>query len=338
MMTANKPSGADGRGEWLFDVREAIDDEKKLQELALRRKRLGIVFFLMSSKDNKKIDSDARQRVGELAAIIDPTQAEADNDDGVEWRRPGDKACWEFDKHRHLRSEAPVGLADITREILQRHAWGNFDAAAGIDCQSKPHIPTAVAKLFGDPDRPLYRFIDEHVEIGRELTEERFLEGFEDRLGDRYDRENVLWIFDASSIWQGPKHDFDGGERPSGDVFGGDGWAVVPSQPPAKKSKTGRGRNPFVDERLQLFNELLRQGRIEIDPVRCPWLSECVRLATTKKDTGRRRLVGNQYAHMIDAATYVVWRLEPRPGQRVSNDMSGFGALKDFKRNPYAKR
>jgi hypothetical protein len=37
-------------------------------------------------------------------------------------------------------------------------------------------------------------------------------------------------------------------------------------------------------------------------------------LATTKKDTGRRRLVGNQYAHMIDAATYVVWRLERRRG------------------------
>jgi hypothetical protein len=67
MMTGNKPSGADSRGEWLFDVREAIDDERKLNELALKRERLGIVFFVMSSKDNKKIDAPARKRVGRLA-------------------------------------------------------------------------------------------------------------------------------------------------------------------------------------------------------------------------------------------------------------------------------
>lgn len=314
LMTANKPRAGDSRGEWLFDLKDAIDDENKAQAAKNKREPLGIKYFLLSSKDNKKIDQPARRRVGRLAAIIDPTQAEADEDDSNDWKRPGDKACWEFDKHRHLHAEPRIGLTDVTKEIASRHYWGEWIAVPGIDFQGKPHIPCAVVKCFGDPERPVYQFVDEHVEPGQKLTEELFLEGFETRLGHLYTRDTILWVCDASSTWQGPRHDFEGGERPSSEVFEGDGWSIIPSQPPAKNSKTGRGRNPYVDERLQLFNELLRTERIRIDPVRCPWLVECVREATTKRDTGRRRLVANKYAHMIDAATYPIWRLERRPG------------------------
>lgn len=313
MMAANRPRAGDSRGEWLYDLKEAIDDEIKTQAEAHGRAPLGAVYFNFSSKQNTKIDQPARKRVGRLAGIIDPATAEADNDDAVDWKRPGERACWEFDKRRHLRPAPQVGLVDCTREILQRHAWGDWDAAGGLDCQSKPHIPTAVLKCFGDPEKPLYCFVDEHVEVGRSLTEEQFLDGFAEAHGDRYRKENLLWIIDNSSIWQGPKHDFDGGERPSGDVLEGYGWTVIGAQAPAPNSKTGRGRNPRVDERLQLYNELLRQDRIWIDPKRCPWLIECHREALTKRDTGRRRLVGNLYAHMIDAATYPIWRLERRP-------------------------
>jgi hypothetical protein len=314
MMTANKPSARDSRGEWLFDVKDAIDDEIKAAAAEKKREPLGIKYFLLSSKNNTKIDQPARRRVGRLAAIIDPAQAEADEDDGDEWKRPGDKACWEYDKHRHLHAVPVIGITDVTRHVASRVYWGDWDAIPGIDFQGKPHIACAVIRCFGDPELPVFHFVDEHVEKGKALTEERFIEGFEARLGTTYTRENSLWVCDASSTWQGPRHDFEGGERPSSDVFEGDGWTMIPSQPPAKNSKTGRGRNPFVDERLQLFNELLRKDRIRIDPVRCPWLTECVREATTKRDTGRRRLVGNEYAHMIDAATYPIWRMERRPG------------------------
>lgn len=315
MMTANKPRANDSRGEWLFDLKEAIEDEVHAQASALKREALGIRYFLMSSKNNRKIDQPARRRVGRLAAIIDPTTAEADNDDGTEWKRPGDKACWEFDKHKHLHMPPRIGLREVTAEVAQPHFWGEWGGVAGIDFQGKPHIPTAVLQIYGDPNRPLYCFVDEYVEIGKALTEELFLEGFELIHGERYKRDGLLWICDASSTWQGPRHDFEGGERPSSEVFEGAGWTIIPSQAPVKTSKTGRGRNPRVDERLQLFNELLRQDRIRIDPKRCPWLVECIREATTKRMTGRRVLVGNQYAHMIDAATYPIWRLEPRPGR-----------------------
>jgi hypothetical protein len=32
-----------------------------------------------------------------------------------------------------------------------------------------------------------------------------------------------------------------------------------------------------------------------------------------------------------------VWRLERRPGQRYDNDLTGFGAVKNFKRDPYKR-
>lgn len=317
IMTANKPR-EDSRGEWLFDLKEAIDDELKSQTAAQNREKLGVKFFGLSSKNNTKIDQPARKRVGKIAAIIDPTTAEADDDDGTEWKRPGEFAFWEFDKHRDVHATPRVGAVDVTRQLAQMLFYGDWDAVAGIDFQAKPNIPATVIRCFGDPDRPIYWFVDEFVERGRQLTEQRFLEGFEERFGPdssdpRYTRDNLLWVCDASSFWQGARHDFEGEELPSADYFEGDGWAIVPSQAPAKNSKTGRARNPPVDQRLQLFNELLRQNRIKFDPHRVPWLLECARLATTQRLAGRRNLVGNQYAHMIDAATYPIWRLERRP-------------------------
>lgn len=315
MMSANRPSESDTRGEWLFDLREAIDDEIKTKAAALKREPLGIRFFLMSSKHNTKIDAPARKRVGRLAAIIDPSQAAADNDDGREWKRPGDKACWEFDKHKHLHAlPAPeFRRIEVTQQVARRHYYLEHCAGiAGGDFQFKPHIVGAVARLFGDADAPEYHFVDEHVEP--RATEEQFLEGFEERLGSRYTRDDTLWVLDASAFWQGARHDFEANERASSEVLIGDGWVAVPPQPP--RGKTGRGRNPPVDERLSLFNEAMRHDRIKIDPIRCPWLAECAREATTKRDTGKRRLVANKWAHGIDAMSYVVWLCEPRPDDR----------------------
>lgn len=311
VMTANKPSASDTRGEWMFDLREAIDDEAKTAAAALKREPLGIRFFLMSSKNNTKIDAPARKRVGRLAAIIDPTQAEADNDDGSEWKRPGDKACWEFDKHKHLHALPADGFrrVEVTLQVAQRHHYlADCGAIVGGDFQFKPHIIGAFARLFGDPDRPEYHFVDEHVEP--RATEEQFIEGINERL-PAYKRESTLWVLDASAFWQGAQHDFEANERLSSEVLLGDGWACVPPQP--AKGKTGRARNPPVDERLSLFNEMFRQGRLKIDPKRCPWLAECAREATTKRETGRRHLVANKWAHGIDAMSYVVWLCEPKP-------------------------
>lgn len=313
ILAANPPAAGNTRGEWMFDLKDAIDDERVGLAKGAKLEPLGVKYFHVDSKKNKAIDQIARRRAGRIVTIIDPSLKTGDVEG--EWRRPVERAIWEFDKHKHLHA-LPVPefrRIEVTQQVARRHYYLEHCAGiAGGDFQFKPHIVGAVARLFGDADAPEYHFVDEHVEP--RATEEQFLEGFEERLGSRYTRDDTLWVLDASAFWQGAHHDFEANERTSSEVLIGDGWVAIPPQPP--RGKTGRGRNPPVDERLSLYNEAMRQDRIKIDPIRCPWLAECAREATTKRDTGKRRLVANKWAHGIDAMSYVVWLCEPRPDDR----------------------
>lgn len=313
LLAANRPSEHDSHAEWLYDLKEAIDDELRLQAQQHQREPLGAVFFGFKSKDNTKIDQPARRRVARLAAIIDPAQAAADDDDAdAPWRKPGDRASVEFDKHRHVALVPELGARDCTQQVLERCGfWGEHDAAAGVDFQDKPHIASTVARFFGDPDAPLVQFVDEHID---KADERRYLDGFFSRFGPLrgYSRSRLAWIGDASGSWQTGKHDGEG-ERTSFSIWKDEGCEILPPQDPV--GDTGRARNPFVDDQLQLWNELLRTDRLRLDPKRCPWLIECAREAKTKRDNGRRRIVQNKYAHALAAALYLVWRVWSRSGE-----------------------
>ena len=316
LLTANPPSADNSRGWWMFELKDAIDEELRLKaKIAKPGEPLGAVYFNMSSKDNPFIDQPARKKVGRLAKIIDKNQGEAD--DSGEWKRPGDKALYEFDKLTHLEGVPQLGATDITRELAEVHEFGEWEAIAGIDFQRKPFIVSGILRCFGDPESPIYWYQDELV-VPR-CTVEEFCEVFAEKFGDRYTPQNLLWIGDASSSWQGLAHDFEGGERVAFDIMEDYGWRIIPPQAPKEKADgtpaTGRGRNPLVDMRLNLANEVLRskpKPRLFIDPVRCPWLAECAREATTKRTAGRLHLLNNNWAHAIDAMTYPIWRLEPR--------------------------
>lgn len=309
---AANPPGGNSRGEWMFDLKDAIDDEAFAIRKNEKREPLGIKYFHLDSKKNKAIDQIARRRAGRIATIIDPTLAAGDVEG--EWRRPVEKACWEFDKHRHYGPAPQVGIRDITRTVVNERSgeYGDWAYVAGTDLQTKPHIVTVIYRVFGDIDDPMFCAVDEFTGE-RRWTEELYLEAFRERF-PQYTPETLLFIMDASSDWQGTQHDFENGERDSFSVWRDDGWTVVQPQESKGRGKPGRGRNPNIDDRLQLFNELLRRDRWRVDEKRCPWTAECVRQATTKRETGRRRLVGNKYAHDIDAATYPLWRLARKPG------------------------
>lgn len=310
ILAANPPAGGNSRGEWLFDLKEAIDDELVALAKGAKIDPLGVKYFHVESKKNKAIDQLARRRAGRIVSIIDPRLTSGDVEG--EWRRPVDLAAWEFDKHKHLRPVPQIVSKDITRDVASEQCYGDWTTAAGIDFQNKPHIPAAFAQMFGDPEDPTFYFVGEFVGERRE-TEEQFLERFEDIAPKRgWTRQSLLWIGDASGDWQGSKHDFDGEERHSFTVFRDDGWEIIPSQLPRPGNKTGRGKNPDIGDRLQLVNELLRRGRVFIDQAKCPWLAECFRKTETKREDGKRRLVSNRYAHMFDAATYLIWRLSPK--------------------------
>ena len=307
VILAANPPGDDGRGEWMFDLKEALDDERVALAKGQKVEPLGVRFFHFDSKKNRSIDQVSRRRAGRIAGLINPKNKAGDVEG--EWRRPIDRAAWEFDKHRHLHTAPQIGVRDITQQLLADHDGNGCVAAAGIDFQNRPHIVCAVARCYGDPDDPIIAFVGEHVGERRQ-SEEQFLETFEEYAKPKgWTRESLLWIGDASSSWQGPRHDFEHEERDSFSVFREAGWEIVPSREPAPNSKTGRGRNPDIADRLQLINERLRRDRVLIDPNACPWIAECFAKAQTKREDGKRKLKGDRYAHGFDAATYLIHRI-----------------------------
>jgi hypothetical protein len=317
ILAANPPTGASGRGEWLFDLKEALDDERIAIARGAKVEPLGVKYFHVDSKKNKAIDQIARRRAGRIVSVIAPSMTAGDVEG--EWRRPVDLAAWEFDKRRHLKPIPQIGCPrDVTVEAARRQTRGTWPVVGGIDFQNRPHIPAAFARVFGDPDDPIFHFFAEFVGERRE-TEEQFLERFDDFAPKHgFTKQNLLWIGDASGAVQDSKHDFSDRERTSFSVFSDAGWEIIPSQPPKPGNKTGRGKNPDVGDRLQLVNELLRRDRVFVDEQACPWLAECFRKTETKREDGKRKLVSNRYTHMFDAATYLIWRLSPVPKRKTT--------------------
>lgn len=317
ILGANRPRANDSRGEWMFDLVEAVEDEAITNALGKRGESLGVKVFDVDPKKNKSIDQIARRRAGRLATVIDKSLASDDEDDG-KWRRSGEKAFWEFDKHRHLHAcpEVAPGLPDITREVgRERGEWGDWQYIAGVDFDWRPHIVCVIYRVFGTIDDPTFWAVGEFAGEKR-WTTQQWIEAFGDwGEGRGFTPSSLLFIGDASSSWPGRKDDPKVEEgRTSFETIEGAGWTIIPPQD--HRGKTGKARNPFVDERLDLYNELLRRDRIRIDPVKCSWLAQCAREATTERKTGRRKLVHNQFAHAIDASSYPPWRLAARPGEK----------------------
>lgn len=311
ILAANPPSGADSKGEWLFDVKEALDDERVAAAQGKPVDPLGVKYFHVDSKRNKAIDQLARRKAGRLAALIDPTIQAGDVEGS--WKRPQPRACWEFDKHKHLHAlpEPQFQPPDVTARIAQAAGFygGAWQAVAGVDFQDKPHIVSTIWRAFGDADAPIFWAVGELAGEKR-WTEEQYLNEFAATFPE-YDNRSLAWVGDASGSWQDAPHS---GKRTSFDVWHEPprGWLILPPQDPRSDKQDAKARNPFVDDQLQLVNELLRTDRIRIDPVRCPWLAECFREAITKRTEGRRKIVQNKHAHALAASLYALWRLAGR--------------------------
>ena len=311
VLACNPPKGGDSRGEFMFELKDAIDSEVFDLAKGKRVEPLGCKYFHFKSSDNAAINQAARKRAGRIAAIIDPNSAAGDVEG--EWRRPSEFACWEFDKNKHLHVPPVLGLADCTATVAsEKGEYGEWEFVAGIDFDKKPHIAAIIYKAFGDPDDPTFYAVDEFIGE-RRWTVRYWIETFAAwglEPGRNYTPKTVLFVGDASSGFQGEDHDKESDERTSYEVIEDAGWCIIPPQD--HRGKTGRARNPFVDERLDVYNDQLRRGKLYIDPGKCPWFAECNRKATTLKITGRRKLKHDKWAHAIDAGTYPIYRLAPR--------------------------
>lgn len=288
ILAANPPRSL--KGEWILTLRDAIIE----QTIPAAK------FLNFSAGLNDQIDQHTRSDVGKILSVIDPKAAIAD-DEG-QWLPVGDRAYPKFDKKRNVGTIPDLG--DITVDWVKRKLGASYDYVAGVDFQGNPWHCSVVVKVFKgiDSNSPIYYVMDEQYTEG---VEEDFLAEFADK--DVYDNRNLFFVGDASGQFQAGDHTRG---RQSFDIFKKSRWRIVP---PVEK-KTDKGffsKNPNLDDRLNLVNKLLAQGRIIIDPNSCSRLIESLKDCELRMFMSRRRPIG-RHAHITDALGYALFWLEPR--------------------------
>lgn len=303
ILAANPPRRL--KGEWILGLRDAM----------IEGTVPGGRWQPFSAGLNDQIDQSAREDVGRILATIDPKAAVAD-DEG-QWLPVGDRAYPRFDRKANV--EPAPELGDITGEWTRKKLGRSFDFVGGADFQGNPWHCGVVIRVFkGEtPETPIYYVVDEQLTEG---VEEEFLAEFDER--DAYEPSNLVWVGDASGQFQDGDHTRG---RQSFDIFKKWRWRIVP---PVEK-KTDKGffsKNPNLDDRLNLVNRLLDQGRLKIDPVACPRLAESLKDCELRMYNSRRRPVG-RHAHETDALGYVLFWLEPRTKIYRKPTSKGMGAI-----------
>lgn len=192
-------------------------------------------------------------------------------------------------------------LGEVTHEFLRQHLRRDLDGVIGIDLQKNP-VCAVVAKFYRDPldpeGEPLVHYVDEVV----------VEEGYEAELSDAliakgYDPRRFALIVDASGSWQGVDRKK---KTPSFDIFKQLGW------PNVFKPDQNVDRNPPILERVKCANTLFKNAHGKRRVFSAPEnlaLNQALKLWENRNGAPYRR---SDYAHLCDAATYILWRFWPR--------------------------
>jgi hypothetical protein len=292
ILTANPPDTA--RGEWVADLVERAKGGKvgvKVLELDPMLNPHIDHAALISLKDELDDRTYRREILGEFLARTDVVMY----------------AFSPSELHGNVR---PVGrgehgeeLEDITHAFTRRMLGAPFGTVHGMDFQGRPYQAAVALRLFRDPADPsgaeplIWAVDDVEVEQGSEDDLVSALEG------RGYTGADAV-IPDASGAWQDSERKKGHG---SWDTLRARGWRNLFY--PVANSKS----NPQPKtERLAIANGLFRSAsgkrRLFVAP-HCQYLIRALRLWETRNGIPHWR---SDYAHIIDALTYPLYRLFPR--------------------------
>ena len=192
-------------------------------------------------------------------------------------------------------------IGDVTREFTARHLHREFDVLLGMDFQRYPYACAVEMRAFRDPDggqEPLLWWTDVTlVEPGDEETLSQAL------LDKGYNQERTGIIADASGAFQG----IDRKRKVySFDILKSLGWRHL------YKPDQQMDKNPDIVQRCRAANALMKNASGRRRVFSAP---ELLSLNTALKFWELRRGVPyrkSEYAHLCDAATYLLWRFYPR--------------------------
>ena len=297
VMAANPPTGPNG--EWLRELKEAIDSDAEMK--AITR------YFFFDAAKNTKVDQPARRRIAAIAKKLDPDVADADSEGS--WDLYGKLAYPGWTKDLILE-RPPAGADDVTGEVTRLELHDRWSYVIGGDFQRRPQA-AAVLKVYRVPgiEGNLYHFVDEVGVKGTEVDLSTALLGpphsFVPTPGDP---RSAVWIGDCSGSYQGAER-IPG--RTSFSLLEGQGWKVHPAEIIRILGRSEHPKNPDIGQRLGLMERLMRAGRIIVSPS-CTWLIRAFKKCELRETDTGRRIPKGRWAHVTDAASYAVWRLEPR--------------------------
>lgn len=311
LLAANPPKKVEGgsRGEWIYDLQQetiaGVHGEK-------------IRYFNFDPTLNPHIDQQAKRDTDQILRIIDPDAAQVDSD-GI-WTRPGDYAYEAFSRN-NIRKAPDLG--DITQEFTKKKIGKAYPYVGGYDPNDRPHHAGVVCKIFGSLAKPILFVVDEFL-VSTTEGEDGFLEAVEYA---GYTPNDIVWVMDNSGFFQGVKR-IPG--RFSIDFFEARGWKGIPNSPSSVNSKTGRGRNPNIELRVDLMNRVLysdpaksQDARVYLDPS-CKQIAEALKRCPSKKVRCGYGPYG-KYSHATDALGYVCWWAFPAPGRKFTGPLAVTG-------------
>lgn len=290
ILAANPPDKA--RGEW---VAELVTRSKAGQT--------DEVVFEIDPRQNPHVDHEALEQ---LADIMDDRTYKREIL-GLFLHRE-DIVMFGFLPSSKIGNVRPEGtdeqgrpLENVTRAFTERRLGHACDQVHGLDFQLGPYMAAATARFYRDPEDPagdpLCWFVDD-LEVPQ-ATEGDLVAALE---GRGYTGADAC-IPDATGEFQGAER-VKG--RSSWDEFRKRGWRRLFF--PVASTKA----NPHKTDRLANGNALFRSAngkrRCFVDP-RCAYLIRALTKWEMRNGVPHWR---SDYAHIVDAATYLLCRMYPR--------------------------
>jgi hypothetical protein len=310
LMAANPPDTAAGR--WV---------EKHYY--STKAKEIDSTVFEMDPRKNPWINYAA------LASMAKETDEKTFQRDVLGLFPPiGDAVFHAWDERENWRDPTP-DLVDVTAEVSRRELSHTAGDLIGQDFQKMPAMVGIVHRVFRDANGVEFLWVVDEAVVD-EADENDLIDALESmprwRLGDpspdkrdpnrptyrgwkepadqRDKPSHSACVIDASGFFQDGEHKVN---RTSSEWLRARDWKFL--FPPQKDSD----RNPPIVERMRTGNMLLKsaEGVRRLFVARhCVRTAEAMRNYENKNGTPNRR---SQYAHIVDAVTYVAYRLYGRP-------------------------
>jgi hypothetical protein len=206
--------------------------------------------------------------------------------------------AWSSMPSGNIRPAPEVG--NVTEAFTKRHLGRPFANVVNVDFQLSPHMASAFAQFFNnpeDPADPLAWFTDEAVVEG---TEDDLVDAWEAK---GYDPATTAIIADASGAWQDAERTKG---RGSYDILRRRGWVNIYT--PDRKSK----KNPIIVERVAAANARMCNSHGVRKLFAVPGLRFVCAAAKNWENRSGTPYRRSDYAHMGDCLSYFVWRFWPR--------------------------